>query len=234
MSIASHDSITAILLLEEGTVYDCDSATAEMFCCSRQQLLDSDFLRQFSAPFLNDGRDSLSVIGTYLGRALANEPQYFPWRFLKADGSLFDAEVSLKKKNFNGKTYLQAVIIDISEKNRTNEALLVQKSYFQQLFENSPEAIVITNGATIILNINHSFEQYFQYTYQEAVGHHLHDLIVPPDKLAEARNASDRVIRGEKPQGETVRRRKDGSLIDVAYMTLPVVLDHDVVGYYLT
>ncbi len=233
MSMNLSNSITSFLLLEEGRITACDTAALDMFQCDRNVLMDCDFFSVFSAPVQLDGRESEQVIKDYISRALADEPQYFTWRFRRADRSVFDTEISLKKRVFRGLTCLMAVIIDINEKSRINEALLVQKSYFQQLFENAPEAIVIANGIAHILNINKSFEKFFQYSYQEAVGRHLHDLIVPEDKLEEARDALERVSRGEKPRGETIRRRKDGSFIHVAYSTFPVVFNNQSVGYYI-
>lgn len=233
MPLPINNPVTAFVLLENKIVFDCDSATLEIFQCPREDLIGQLFFQIFSPPYQADGLDSEQLIEAKFTRVTSGEPQFFPWRFLKADGSIIDTEISLKIKNFQDKTYIQVVIIDLNEKKRTNEALLVQKSYAQQLFENSPEAIVIADGAALILNVNRSFEQMFQYSYQEAVGQNLHQLIVPPDKLAEAQEAASRVKSGEKPQGESVRLRKDGSLIPVAYATFPIKTDDHLVGYYI-
>lgn len=225
--------ITAFLLLHEGKTIDCDSATLEMFLCGRDDLLELDFFKIFSFPLQPNGQSSSKLIKTHLKQALIDEPQYFFWRFRRLDNTHFDAEVSLKKKNFQGEEYLQVIIIDISEKRRTNEALLVQRSYFQQLFENSPEAIIIANGQTQILNVNRSFEQIFQYSYQEAIGQRIVDLIVPNTKKDEYWNSDQLVRQGKMPRGETVRMRKDGSLVQVGYVSFPIEYDEKPVGYYV-
>ncbi|MFY9174307.1 MAG: HD domain-containing phosphohydrolase [Peptococcia bacterium] len=234
MMLAINNPVTSFILLEEERVIDYDTAALGMFQCQREQLLGRTFFREFSPPYQEDDLESQQIIKSRMARAKAGEAQFFQWRFQKADGTPFETEISLKIKNFQDKSYIQVVIIDISEKKRTNEDLLVQKSYFQQLFENSPEAIVIANGVATILNVNRSFEEMFQHTAQEAIGQNLHKLVVPEDKLAEAQNISTRVVfKGEIPYGETVRRRKDGSLFHVAYTTFPVKTNSEVIGYYV-
>lgn len=234
MTHAMNNPIIAFILLEGEQVFDYDSTVLEIFQCQRDQLLGSNFFQEFSPLYQEDNFESRQIIEARLARARANNPQCFPWLFCKADGTLFDTEISLRVKEIKGKSFIQVLIINLSEKKRTNEDLLVQRSYFQQLFESSPEAIVITDGMTIILNVNSSFEEIFQYTHQEAVGQHLHKLVVPEDKLEEARSASNQVVSGNrKPQGETVRRRKDGSLIHVSYSTFPVRTGNEIVGYYI-
>lgn len=233
MNFQSHNPITAFLLLQEGKVIDCDSAIFEILRCSREDLIDLDFFTEFSLPLQPNGERSNELSKIYMNQALSGNPQHFYWRFRRLDYSNFDAEVSMTKKVFQGEEYLQLIVIDVNEKKRTNKALLVQRSYFQQLFENSPEAIIIANDQTQILNVNRSFEQIFQYSYEEAVGKRIIDLLVPADKKDEYWQ-SDQVVRlGAIPQGETVRMRKDGKLIQVSYSSFQIKLADETVGYYV-
>lgn len=234
MQFYRNNSITAFLLLQDdGKVIECDSATLEMLGCHREYLWDLDLFAEFSFDLQPNGKESGPLSKAYLNQSLNDEPQHFFWHFRRLDNSSFDAEVSLRKKVFQDEEYLQAIIIDINEKKRTNKALLIQRSYFQQLFENSPEAIIIANGQTQILNVNRSFEQIFQYSYQEAVGSKISDLLVPPDKKGEYQRADQMVRRGAVPQGESVRMRKDGSLVQVSYASFQIELDGEPVGYYV-
>ncbi|RMF10001.1 MAG: PAS domain S-box protein, partial [Candidatus Neomarinimicrobiota bacterium] len=60
-----------------------------------------------------------------------------------------------------------AIAID---RKRAETDRLRQQTYFQQLFNNSPQGIVILNKQDEILNINKGFEDLFQYTREELVG----------------------------------------------------------------
>jgi two-component system cell cycle sensor histidine kinase/response regulator CckA len=112
------------------------------------------------------------------------------------------------------------------------EELRVQKAYFQQLFENSPEGIVILNREDVILDANFAFVEMFQYAREEVVGRRINEFIVPEEQDYEATNLTLRVLHNEVIATETVRRRKDGRLIHVSILGAPILLDRDQVGVY--
>jgi PAS domain S-box-containing protein len=86
----------------------------------------------------------------------------------------------------------------------------------------SDDAIVSKNLDGIIKSWNMSAERIFGYTAQEAIGQHI-TLIIPPNRLAEEDDILARIRRGEKiDHFQTVRRRKDGTLIDVSVTISPV------------
>ena len=66
---------------------------------------------------------------------------------------------------------------------------------------------------------NPAAEIMFGFTRDEAVGHFLNDLIVPPDKIEEERQIQRDARERELAVYESVRRRKDGSLVHVAVST---------------
>lgn len=121
MMLAINNPVTSFILLEEERVIDYDTAALGMFQCQREQLLGRTFFREFSPPYQEDDLESQQIIKSRMARAKAGEAQFFQWRFQKADGTPFETEISLKIKNFQDKSYIQVVIIDISEKKRTNE-----------------------------------------------------------------------------------------------------------------
>jgi len=232
MSLNLQNPISAFLLLDKDKVIDCDSATLAMFQCQKEEIISCNLFQKFSAPLRHNGRKVKKMIEHNIAMAYKNEYHCFPWRFYKKDQSPFDAELSLRKKFFQGQEYLLLVIIDISEKTRINEAILVQESYFQQLFENAPEAIAIVHDDTRILNVNHGFERLFKYSHQEAVGRKISDLLVPDELKDEYWQIGSLVRQGDKPRGETIRKRKDGSLVHVSFVAFPIIYNNKYVGYY--
>ena len=68
-----------------------------------------------------DGRLSSEVAGEKVRAAMSGTPQVFEWQPLRADGSLFDVEVTLSRLELGGKIYLQAIVRDMTERKRIEE-----------------------------------------------------------------------------------------------------------------
>lgn len=105
---------------------------------------------------------------------------------------------------------------------RADAELEVQKTYFAELFESAPEAIVVVDHDDVILDVNGEFTRMFGYTVEEAVGSPANDLIAPDELRGEAHDITRRVSRGEPAAIETERRRKDGARLDVSLLCRPV------------
>jgi PAS domain S-box-containing protein len=108
---------------------------------------------------------------------------------------------------------------------RTLEAeadLQVQKAYLEQLFQSAPEAIAILDPGNHITHINAEFTRLFGYTQEEVKGQTLLDLVVPASRKSETRFILEAIARGQKVSLESQRRRKDGSLVDVSILGMPV------------
>jgi two-component system, cell cycle sensor histidine kinase and response regulator CckA len=101
----------------------------------------------------------------------------------------------------------------------------LKKAYLEQLVESAPEAICILNAPYRIMRINQEFTRMFGFTAEETLGQRVDTLIVPPDRYAETQWIGETLSRGEKISLETKRRRKDGTLVDVALSAAPVVVN---------
>ncbi len=112
------------------------------------------------------------------------------------------------------------------------EGLRTEKAYFDQMFESSQEAVLMVDNTGTILRVNQQFTQLFGYSREEAVGKMLDELVTPPDLRHEARKISRQIEKGKGIATEGVRQRKDGALIDVSIIGLPIIIDHKQVGQY--
>src|SRR6202022_903428 len=80
----------------------------------------------------------------------------------------------------------------------------------------SDDAIVSKDLTGIITSWNRGAEQLFGYTAEEAIGQPI-TMVIPPDRLGEEDLVFGRIRRGEGVDHfETVRWRKDGTLVDVS------------------
>lgn len=90
------------------------------------------------------------------------------------------------------------------------------------IVETSDDAIVSKTLAGVITSWNKSAERIFGYTAEEAIGQPI-TLIIPPSRLDEEKTILASVKRGERVEHfETVRQRKDGSLVEVAATISPL------------
>jgi len=86
----------------------------------------------------------------------------------------------------------------------------------------SDDAIISKNLDGIITSWNKSAERIFGYTPEEAIGQHI-TLIIPAERHTEESDILARLRRGERVDHfHTIRRRKDGSLLEVSLTISPV------------
>jgi len=116
------------------------------------------------------------------------------------------------------------VVRDITERKQAEEEILRERAFFDQLIETSPEGIAITNTQGRVTRVNAEFLRMFGYGVDEAVGQDIDDLVAPPALDAEAREMTTSSSHGETKFLETVRRRKDGTLVDVSVIAAPVLI----------
>jgi PAS domain S-box-containing protein len=119
---------------------------------------------------------------------------------------------------------------ELRERKLAEEALERQKAYFQQLFDNSPDAIVLVDTVDRIVDVNKGFETLFGYRASEIKGQPINDVIVPEDRIEEASALSQTGFNSEVVRLETVRKCKDDSLINVAIVGYPIRLGNETAG----
>lgn len=86
----------------------------------------------------------------------------------------------------------------------------------------SQDAIIGKTIAGVITNWNPAAGRLYGFTAEEAIGQPI-SIIVPPDRRDELTHIMQRLARGEHiPAWDTVRMRKDGTLVDVSLQISPI------------
>lgn len=107
-----------------------------------------------------------------------------------------------------------------------------ERAHFERLFESAPEAIVLVDNDSKILRVNSEFTEMFGYGADEAVGRSVDELLAPGERYDEAREVTRSVARGASVSMETVRRRKDGTLLDVSILGTPIRVGSGQIAVY--
>ncbi len=114
---------------------------------------------------------------------------------------------------------------EVAERKKAEELYRItdnQYRYLAAIVESSHDAIIGKTLDGIITSWNPAAERMYGYTAREAVGQPI-SLIYPPDHVDEIPSILERIKRGERiDHYETVRRHKDGRLLNVSLTISPI------------
>jgi PAS domain S-box-containing protein len=134
------------------------------------------------------------------------------------DGWVFPVEVTGNYFEFDGRIYNLAICRDITERKNAENLL----SEYAAIVESTEDAIIGKTLDSIITSWNKGAERMFGYGADEIVGHSI-VILIPDECRNEEREILDRVRQGESIRHyETIRRCKDGHLIDVSVTVSPL------------
>jgi PAS domain S-box-containing protein len=95
-------------------------------------------------------------------------------------------------------------------------------NFLVAIVENSDDAIISKDLNGIIASWNRGAERIFGYSREEVIGRPV-SILIPADHANEEPKILDLIRRGERVEHyETVRQRKDGSLVDISLTVSPI------------
>jgi two-component system, chemotaxis family, CheB/CheR fusion protein len=137
---------------------------------------------------------------------------------LRADGSEILVELAITALHGETGPFFTAYLRDITDRTRGEEA----SRRLAAIIESSDDAIISKDLNGIITSWNVAAERLFGYTAEEIIGRSILTLI-PPDRQHEEPRILGRIRRGERiDHYETVRQRKDGTLLDISVTVSPL------------
>ena len=102
----------------------------------------------------------------------------------------------------------------------------------QALIRHTPLGIVVLDPDGRVQLCNDAFVELFHYPQADLLGRKIDDLIAPQDDDGETAWLTRRGVAGENVRRATVRRRRDGQLIDVELFVVPLEVNGKSVGTY--
>ncbi|MCL1469472.1 EAL and GGDEF domain-containing protein [Argonema antarcticum] len=110
----------------------------------------------------------------------------------RKDGSSIDVEVSLNLISYGRKEAVCAVIRDITERKRAQDALRESEARLQAILDGCPSAIYLKDLEGRLITINHSSEKTIKRSKEKIIGKTVYDLF--PQEIAEQFYANDRQV----------------------------------------
>ena len=200
------------LMDEQLRVVDVNRQACESMGWSREEFIGMH-PRQFDMGLDEPSIEQLSQ------RAAAGEIITFETRHRRKDGSAFPVEIRTGTFMEGAKLFYLAIARDISERKQAEE----RQAKLAAIVESSDDAIISKDLNGIITTWNAGAERIFGYAAWEVIGQSV-TILLPPDRVDEVRAILQRIRRGERVHHfETVRRRKDGTLLDISLTVSPII-----------
>ncbi len=156
------------------------------------------------------------------------------FRVIAADGRTVwvHDEAVVVKDEAGTPQYVQGFMQDVTEERLAELEVRRQKSYFEALVDASPVAIVVMDRDEIVTAWNPAAERLFGYPPDAAVGTHIDELIFSADRRAEGAVATREAREKGRSHLMDQRMHRDGHMVDVEIVVVPLRLDGEHVGYY--
>ena len=214
----------AIFLMDGSKFIQCNANALQMFGCMEEQDIVGHTLMEFSPDKQPDGLDSVVKALKYLNASLNSDPQTFYWKHCRKDGSLFDAEVSINALTLKGKTYLQGIVRDISERKRAEEALGESEQKFRAVFQNGHVVMLIIDPDTgILVDASPAASSFYGYSLEDLKKKRIFDLnVARPEVIVEKMQETK---SRQLVYHDFRHRLASGELREVRVCSGPIVVD---------
>ena len=142
------------------------------------------------------------------------------YRILRPNGEIrWIRSRSYPVRNKQGEIQRHAGIDEDITRQKASER---ERSRLAAIVEYSDDAFLSTSVEGIIINWNQGAERLYGYSSEEIIGHSI-SVLYPPDHYQEYLDVLKKIKQGESiPMHETVRKRKDGSLVNMSVSISPI------------
>ncbi|OGO17646.1 MAG: hypothetical protein A2Z15_01575 [Chloroflexi bacterium RBG_16_50_11] len=155
-----------IIVVENGILQFINAKMAEMTGFTREEAVGRNFT-EFSPP---EERALLMEVHTKRMTG-ENVTTNYETTVVARDGHRILTEVNAGLITYEGRPAVMAIIRDITERKRTDEALRESEEKFSKAFHASPQQIIITRASdNITLEVNESYTRISGFTREETVG----------------------------------------------------------------
>jgi PAS domain S-box-containing protein len=197
---ASDDAL--VLWNSELKRVDVNPAYERLFGYTREEVLDGDYLADRPAEYTERRRDLVR-------RTLAGEPCHVELEGVRKNGERFDVEVRTIPIRHRGEPHVLAIVRDITERKRAEQALRASEEQYRAIFNATADGLTLRDADFRVVDVNPALLEMTGFTRAEALGSD-RMLFTPPEDQAAARELFVRELAGEASHYECEAVRKDG------------------------
>jgi two-component system sensor kinase FixL len=214
-------AINGVLAVNEhGLVSVFNAACETMFQYRREEVLGHGIAMLLASPYREEYEERLRryqqtgvAEGAGKGRELVAR---------RKDGTTFPIFLSVGEGMHDGRRTFVVVIQDLTDLQLERAMHAEQRAFLAAIVDSSNDAIISKTLDGKITTWNRAAEELFGYSAEEIIGTPVTRLF-PEDRLDEEAQILDRIRAGHALEHyETVRIKKDGTLVDVSVTVSPV------------
>jgi PAS domain S-box-containing protein len=205
-----------ITIDERGIIESANAAAQKIFGYEEEELIGRNVSVLMPNPYRREHDGYLAnyaqtgrprIIG--IGREVLGQ---------RKDGTVFPMDLSVSEVELENQRLFTGFVRDISQRKQSETA----SRQLAAIVENSGDAIISKNLEGIIATWNQGAQALFGYSQEEMIGKSILT-IIPPSRHAEEQHILQQVREGKRiTHYETIRQRKDGSLVDVSLTVSPI------------
>ncbi|GAB4116403.1 MAG: hypothetical protein Kow00103_12100 [Candidatus Caldatribacteriota bacterium] len=210
-----------------GEILECNSAAAKMYGYTQKEMIGLKIIDIVPEEFAKKLPKIITKKDTSKG--------FYEFRISrKKDGTLFPTQIATKIVYLNNSPRLLAYVRDISREKTKEKELKETRKLFMSLFKSNPLALVYLDQNFQIIDINDSFTKLFGFKLAEVKGKNIGQVLLPiqdktKDRKLEIKHNLEKYLKGSKCT-ETIIRKKDGTLVQVASSNAKVTIDNQLRG----
>lgn len=211
----------------------CNPAAVRMFRCSAERLL-AERADTFSPLRQPDNELSTKKVEALRKEHQSGKDLKFEWQHKRADGSVFDSEVTLTSFELDGQKMSLIMIHDLSELKRMERSFQESEARFKGLADMLPEVIFEADLAGKLTYANaDAFEKYGYSQVDLEKGLYVQDLVRPDDHKGLRKEIADKLSgRNLEPySGEFTSMTRNGKEFPVIVYAKPIVQNGVAVGF---
>jgi PAS domain S-box-containing protein len=200
-----HASVDSILIIDfEGKIREASDSAVEIFGLSRGWLLRTDLLQLVAMESRERSKSAFRQVRE-AGRC------HYEVELLRSDGSTFPAELVGSSFEIGGEKRVYVIVRDISQRRKSQAAVLERERKFRTVFEQSLDGIVLHDMEGQILDVNETLCKLLGWSRGELTAKHLGELH-PERGLQACRLAMAEVAIHGRHRFECEFERSDGSI----------------------
>jgi PAS domain S-box-containing protein len=148
-------------------------------------------------------------------------------------GAVLSLQCNASVIHFEGGPAILSVLRDVTDIKQVEAELRQRTTHLSALIDANPLGIVVLDRQPKVITCNRAFTQIFQWEEAELALSAFDEAIAPEGLLSEAQNISRTVTEDQQTVRTTTRRkRKDGTLVDVEVMAVPLTIDGKMMGSF--